>query len=87
MSTDLIIANGTTTTVYIRQDGKLDGCRRVLAMNWPDAEPSPAGMLTRIYHLVLAGSQHRYAIWVNGDWLSESTSRVHFKQYRFTPII
>lgn len=81
------LKNRTTTGQYKIQPHKLDGCRRVLAMNWPDAEPSPAGMLTRIYHLVLAGPQHRYAIWVNGGWLSESTSRVHFKQYRFTPII
>jgi len=68
------------------QQHKLDGCRRVLAMDWPGAKPSPARMLTPIYHLVLAGPLHRYAIWVNGGWLSESTSREHFKQYRFTPL-
>jgi hypothetical protein len=72
---------------YKIQKHKLDGCRRVLAMDWPHAKKLDAGVVTQIYHLVLAGSQHRYAIWVNGGWLSETTSREHFKQYRFTSLI
>ncbi len=66
---------------------KIDCCRRILAKNWPGAKPMPAGELTRIYHLVLAGAKSRYAIWVNGGWLSETTSRESFKKYRFTPIL
>lgn len=69
------------------QKHKLDGCRRVLAMNWPGAKHMAAGVKTQIYHLVLSGPQKRYAIWVNGGWLSETTTREHLKQYRFTPVI
>lgn len=72
---------------YKIQKHKLDGCLRVLAMDWPHAKKIEPGVVTQIYHLVLAGSQNRYAIWVNGGWLSETTSREHFKQYRFTSLI
>jgi hypothetical protein len=67
------------------QRTKIDNCSRVLAMNWPGATRVPAGVVTNIYHLVLDGRRRdaNYGIYVNGGWLSETTTMKYFKRFGF----
>ncbi len=70
---------------YLRT--KIDNCQRVLAMNWPGANRVPAGVVTNIYHLVLDGRREaNYGIYVNGGWLSETTTTKYFKRFGFKMI-
>lgn len=67
----------------------VDGCQRVLAMNWHGAKQVPTGVVTEIYHIVLGDSSCgkgrgvNYGFWVNEGWLSESTTMKYFTRYGF----
>lgn len=74
-----------TKRLFKYQRTKIDNCQRVLAMNWPGATRVPAGVVTNIYHLVLDGRRRdaNYGIYVNGGWLSETTTMKYFKRFGF----
>ena len=74
-----------TWRLFKYQRTKIDNCSRVLAMNWPGAARVPAGVVTNIYHLVLDGRRRdaNYGIYVNGGWLSETTTTKYFKRFGF----
>jgi hypothetical protein len=74
-----------TCRLFKYQRTKIDNCQRVLAMNWPGATCVPAGLVTDIYHLVLDGRRRdaNYGIYVNGGWLSETTTTKYFKRFGF----
>ncbi len=74
-----------TRRLFKYQRTKIDNCQRVLAMNWPGANRVPAGVVTNIYHLVLDGRRRdsNYGIYVNGGWLSETTTLKYFKRFGF----
>lgn len=50
----------------------------ILCMDWDGAKKIKEKNTYEIYHLVLDGEQPQYGIYVNGGFLSESTSEVNF---------
>ena len=69
----IILKNKLKKKIY-RKKIKIDDKECLLACDYPGAIRLNAGEQYQIYHLVLDGDNERYGIYVNGGFLSESTT-------------